>query len=400
MDRVVITGIGCITALGANKEELWKALLRGQSAVSPVIGFDSSDLERYVACQIREIQNDSTLSVETTHGRATRLGLIAARQALVDANLNDTTGLNMGLCVGTTMGEAHSGLAVSGVSLKIDGRELPERNVQQLRCDSISIGIATSLGIEGELLTIPTACAAGNYAVGYGFEQIRSEAAEYMVVGGSDAFSRIAFTGFCRLQALSPDLCRPFDRNRKGLLVGEGSGFLVLESLSHARKRNARCYAEVVGYGISCDGHHITSPHPEGKGAALAILRAMESARIGINDVDYINAHGTGTQANDRIETAAIKRVFGSDAYNVPVSSIKALIGHAMGAASAIEAVVCSLALSQKVIPPTWNYQEKDPECDLDYVPNEPRKESKLRTIISNSFAFGGNNACIVLREI
>jgi 3-oxoacyl-[acyl-carrier-protein] synthase II len=262
----------------------------------------------------------------------------------------------------------------------------------------LSERVASYFQLCGPNLTIPTACAAGNYALGWAFEQIQSGAADVMLAGGADAFSRLAFIGFSRLHALSPDVCRPFDRNRQGLLLSEGAGVLVLESEAHARKRRARIYAEMLGYGLSADAHHITSPHPEGAGAALAMKRALQRAQRTPDEVDYINAHGTGTPHNDKAETLAIKGLFGKRAYQIPISSIKALTGHAMGAASAIEAIACVLSLHHGILPPTWNYQEPDPECDLDYVPNAPR-EAQPHVVLNNSYGFGGNNACVVFGE-
>jgi len=317
------------------------------------------------------------------YGRATALGIIAARQAIRYAGLKKVD--DASLYVGTTMGEAYNGVAVS----KGKARQFP--------INTTSSGISSHLSILGQNMTIPTACAAGNYAIGFAADQIRAGRSDVAVAGGTDAFSRIAFIGFSRLQVMSPDLCRPFDRYRRGLIVSEGSGFLVLEEESRARGRSAKILAEVRGYGLSCDGFHIAAPHPSGTGAVLAMRRAMQSARVSTSDVDYISAHGTGTIANDRIESRAIHAVFQRKATRIPVSSVKALLGHSMGAASAIEAVLCCLMLKKKVILPTWNYQERDPECDLDYVPNEPRHCKSLKLVLSNSFAFGGNNACLAL---
>jgi 3-oxoacyl-[acyl-carrier-protein] synthase II len=262
---------------------------------------------------------------------------------------------------------------------------------------ALSERVASYFQLCGPNLTIPTACAAGNYALGWAFEQIQSGAADVMLAGGADAFSRLAFTGFSRLRALSPDVCRPFDRNRQGLLLSEGAGVLVLERLEHAQARGAQIYAEMLGYGLSADAHHITAPHPDGAGAALAMRRALQRAQLAEKDFSpyYINAHGTGTPHNDKAETLAIKSLFGERAYQIPVSSIKALTGHAMGAASAMEAIACILSLHHGILPPTWNYQEPDPECDLDYVPNAPR-EMLPRVVLNNSYGFGGNNSCVV----
>ena len=220
-----------------------------------------------------------------------------------------------------------------------------------------------------------------------------------MLAGGADFFSKRAFIGFSRLRLTAPDACRPFDRNRKGIILGEGGAVLLLESLASARKRGSRIYAEILGYGLSCDAHHIVAPHPEGEGAALAMKRALENARLQPTEVDYISAHGNGTPSNDRAETSAIKNVFGGHAYRLAISSVKALTGHCLAAAGAIGAVASVLAIERGIVPPTWNYETPDPDCDLDYVPNRPREQS-LNVVLNNSYAFGGNNASVVLSRL
>jgi 3-oxoacyl-[acyl-carrier-protein] synthase II len=220
-----------------------------------------------------------------------------------------------------------------------------------------------------------------------------------VLAGGADPLSHMIMTGFCRLKAVDPIICRPFDRNRKGMMVGEGAGVLVLESLSKARRRGAHIYAEVAGCGLSCDAYHITSMEPDGRGQALAMTRALNQARVSLEEVDYINAHGTGTPTNDRVESKAIRRVFKDRTNNVPLSSIKSMVGHAMGAASAIEAVACALVIERGAVPPTINYETPDPECDLDVIPNAAR-ELQVSVAMSNAAAFGGNNSCVVFRAV
>jgi 3-oxoacyl-[acyl-carrier-protein] synthase II len=242
---------------------------------------------------------------------------------------------------------------------------------------------------------IPTACAAGNHAIAHGMMLLQSGRTDLVLAGGADCFSRLAFTGFARLAAISPDTCRPFSLNRKGIIVGEGAGVLVLETLDSAEHRSASVYAELLGFGISCDAHHMTAAHPDGLGTAAALTRALAQSGLGPGEVDYISAHGTGTPTNDRLETAAIRRVFEARAPHVPTSSIKSMLGHTMGAASAIEAATCALVIRHGVIPPTMNYGDPDPECDLDYVPNHARRQ-RVRVAVNNSAAFGGNNAVTV----
>ena len=263
-------------------------------------------------------------------------------------------------------------------------------------CHVIPTHIAIELGIHGPCLTIPTACAAGNYAIGYGFDTVRAGRADMMLSGGADAFSRITYMGFSRLGAIAPERCQPFDKDRKGMVPGEGAAVLVLEPLDKAKERNATIYAEVLGYGVSCDSHHMTAAHPTGDGAIRAMTAAMKESNISPDDVNYISAHGTGTPTNDRVESFAVSTLFGSGAPGVPMSSIKSMLGHTMGAASAMEAAACSLALSTGWIPPTINHENPDPEFALDYVPNKARRIDP-RIVLNNAYGFGGNNSSLCL---
>jgi 3-oxoacyl-[acyl-carrier-protein] synthase II len=245
-------------------------------------------------------------------------------------------------------------------------------------------------------VVILTACAAGNYAISHALDTLRFDGASVMLAGGSDAFSRITYTGFARLGAIAPERVQPFDKNRKGMIPGEGAAVLVLEPLAAAMARGARIYAEVAGYGLTCDAHHMTAP--QGDGAARAMQIAMADAGIEPADVGYISAHGTGTAINDRVETAAVKQAFGDVAYRVPMSSIKSMLGHTMGAASAIEAAACALAVRDDRLPPTLNLETPDPDCDLDYVPNAARSQT-VNVAMNNAYAFGGNNASVIFRK-
>ena len=263
-------------------------------------------------------------------------------------------------------------------------------------CHMIAVHVARELGFAGDNTMIPNACAAGNYAIAHAVDVLRAGRADVMLAGGADSFSRITYTGFARLGAIAPERCQPFDRNRKGMIPGEGAAVLVLERLERALARGARVYAELAGYGLSCDAHHMTAAHPEGDGAARAMQRALADAGAAPGDVSYISAHGTGTPTNDRLENQAVRRVFGAAAKNTPMSSIKSMIGHTMGAASAIEAAVCALAVALDRIPPTMNLEE--PEEDLDYVPNTAR-DLRVMLAMNNAYAFGGNNASVILRK-
>jgi 3-oxoacyl-[acyl-carrier-protein] synthase II len=258
--------------------------------------------------------------------------------------------------------------------------------------------VASEFRLRGVAVTVSTACAAGNGALAYAADAIRSGTADLALAGGADAFSRITYAGFSRLGAIAPERCQPFDLERKGMIPGEGAAVLLLESAAHASARGARVYAELAGYGLTCDAHHMTSGHPTGDGAVRAMEMALASSRVAPSEVSYISAHGTGTLVNDRLETAAIKRAFGRAAYDIPVSSIKSMLGHAMGAASAMEAAACALAVSTDRIPPTVGLDTPDPACDLDYVPNAARAR-RVTVALNNAYAFGGNNSCLVLRK-
>jgi 3-oxoacyl-[acyl-carrier-protein] synthase II len=265
-------------------------------------------------------------------------------------------------------------------------------------CHTIAGHVAAELGLAGVNAVLPAACAAGNYALAHAHDVLEAGRADVMLAGGADSFSRITFTGFARLGAIAPDVCRPFDRNRKGMIPGEGAAVLVLEPLERARRRGARVYAEVAGYGMSCDAYHMTGMHPEGDGAVRAMTRALADSGVRPEGVSYVSAHGTGTPTNDRVETVALKRVFGAAARAIPVSSVKSMLGHAMGAASALEAAVCALAVFCDRVPPTAHLEEPDPECDLDYVPNQSRA-CRVDVALNNAYGFGGNNSSLVLRK-
>lgn len=397
--RVVVTGLGLLTPIGLEVEEFWSNLLAGKSGASEVTGFETTSLRNRIGCEIKNFDPYKYYQPCDSRrlGRASMMGIIAAHKALRDSGLSDLSRCDptrIGVCIGTTIGESESWVNCSRDQGDGDGLD----KLYRLQCGSIALSIAEEFRLAGPNVTIPTACAAGNYAIGYAYEMIVSGRADIMIAGGCDSFSKTAFIGFARLHAMAPDVCRPFDKNRKGLLVGEGAGVLILEALESAKKRSAAIYAELLACGLSSDAYHITAPHPGGNGAALAMLKALKQAGISRDHIDYISAHGTGTPHNDLAETIAIKRVFGSLAYKIPISSIKALIGHTMGAASAIEAITCVLSINRNIVPPTWNYQERDEDCDLDYVPNAPR-ETPVSFALNNAYAFGGSNAVTLLAK-
>ncbi len=396
---VVVTGVGMITSIGAGRELFWTNLLAGSSGVRPVRAFDTSNFPVHFGAEVMDFDPEayaidlSTGQIDRTSQFAIAAAVLAARDAGLP--LPDSRADEFGVVVGTTSGEARAierfdDRFVSGELDKID-RDF----VSIYPCNVLSSHVACELGFGGEVITIPTACAAGNHAIAYAFEALRSGRAQLMLAGGADSFSRITYTGFSRLGAIAPELCQPFDRNRKGMIPGEGAAFLVLERLEHAQARGARAYAEVAGYGLSCDAHHMTAAHPHADGGARAMQAALKSAGMGPESIDYISAHGTGTPTNDRLETIAIKRVFGDRAYEIPISSIKSMIGHTMGAASAIEAIACVLAIAENHVPPTINLVTPDPECDLDFVPLVARAR-QVDVALNNAYAFGGNNSSVV----
>ncbi len=400
MKRVVITGAGLITPVGAGREEFWRSLVAGQSGIAPVRSFDTSDYPVHIGAEVKAfdpahwVRNRDPESM----GRGSQLAIAAARMALDDAGLSLSAFAprRVGISMGTTSGEPGFVEKYNDIR-KAEGLDaLPADLGAKYPCNVIPSNVAIELGLQGPCLMIPTACAAGNYAIGYGFDLIRTGRADLMLAGGADPFSRITYTGFARLGAIAPEKCQPFDRNRKGMVPGEGAAVLVLEPLEAALARGARIYAEVLGYGVSCDSHHMTAAHPQGDGAIRAMDMALRESGRSPDEVDYISAHGTGTPTNDRVETIAVKTLFGRRAPQVPMSSIKSMLGHTMGAASAIEAVACALALHTGVIPPTINFTEPDPDADLDYVPNTAR-QTNPRLVLNNAYAFGGNNASLCL---
>jgi 3-oxoacyl-[acyl-carrier-protein] synthase II len=400
MKRVVITGLGLVTPIGSGRQNVWTALLAGKSGIGPVTSFDTSAFPVHIGAEVKDFSPGQHIHRQEPKnlGRGSQLAVAAALMALNDSGV-ELGGYNrrrIGVSMGTTSGEPLFIERYNDIR-KAEGLEsIPGDIFPKYPCNVIPSSVAIEFELHGPCLMIPTACAAGNYAIGYGFDLIRTGRADLMLAGGADAFSRITYMGFSRLGAIAPERCQPFDKNRKGMVPGEGSAILVLEPLDAALARGAKVYAEVLGYGLSCDSHHMTAAHPQGDGAIRAMSMAMKESGVGVEDIDYISAHGTGTPTNDRIESIAIRTLFGKRAPKVPMSSIKSMIGHTMGAASAIEAVACALALQTGMIPPTINYEEADPEFDLDYVPNHARKTDP-RVVLNNAYAFGGNNASLCL---
>jgi 3-oxoacyl-[acyl-carrier-protein] synthase II len=400
MRRVVVTGLGLITPVGIGWREAWTALLAGRSGIGPVRSFDTSVFPAHIGAEVKGFSPEPYVRRRPAArmGRTSQFAVAAARMAVEDSGiaLDRFDRRRVGVSMGTTSGEPQFVEQYNDIR-KADGLEaIPADLFPKYPSNVIPSNIAIELDLHGPSMMIPTACAAGNYAIGYASDLIRMGRVDAMLAGGADAFSRITYMGFARLGAIAKERCQPFDKNRKGMVPGEGAAVLVLEEAEAARARGAKIYAEILGYGISCDAHHMTAAHPQGEGAVRAMARALNESGVGIADIDYISAHGTGTPTNDRAESIAVRALFGERAGKVPVSSIKSMVGHTMGAASAIEAAACALALDTGMIPPTINYEEPDPECDLDYVPNIAR-ETHPRVVLNNAYAFGGNNASLCL---
>lgn len=398
--RVVVTGLGVISSIGIGWEEFWKSLMSGKSGISRITAFDTSKYDRHYAGEVKNFNPERFIDKQKIPkiGRASQMAIAATKLALKDANLtlNNLVKSKMGVCIGTTTGEI-------GILEELDNSKCSKKrtsfhsdSVPIFPSSSLSSNVALELKLKGYNCVFATACAAGNYAVSRAFDLIRSSKTDFAFAGGADGFSRIVFTGFARAYVVAPRKCQPFDKDRKGMIPGEGAGILLLESFESAKKRNAKIYAEILGYGMSCDAWHMANPSV--KGITKAIKRSLENSQVPITDIDYINAHGTGTPENDKAECKAIKKVFGKRANNIPVSSIKSMLGHTLGAASALEAIACCLVIKNNEIPPTINLEEKDPDCDIDCVPNKGRKH-KVKTALNNSSGFGGNNASLILRK-
>jgi 3-oxoacyl-[acyl-carrier-protein] synthase II len=398
---VVITGIGLVTSLGQEIGPFWDRLLRGESGISDVETFDTSRFKVHRGGEVKAFRPETGTGRcdPAGAGRASLFAISAAAAALRDGGMDtgDELGHRWGVCFGTTSGEPREIERYVDRRLAGDddagGREFLER----YPCHTIAANLAAEFGVTGDVSVVPAACAAGNYAITHAVEELRAGRAEYVLAGGADCFSRITYSGFARLGAIARECCRPFDLNRQGMIPAEGAAVLLLERAETARSRGARVYAEVAGCGLSCDAYHMTGSHPEGAGAVRAMELALADAGVDRRAVSYICAHGTGTRSNDLIEATAVKRVFSSDAAP-PLSSIKSMIGHTMGAASAIEAAACAMAVSTDWVPPTINFRDPDPECDLDCVPNVSRRLD-VRVAMNNAYAFGGTNSSVLFRK-
>jgi 3-oxoacyl-[acyl-carrier-protein] synthase II len=408
--RVVVTGMGAVTPVGNDVATMWRSLLEGKSGAGLITHFDATNFEVRFACEVKDFDVSQYMDRKEAKrsDQFTQYAVAAATQAMRDAGFDDGTGYdpdNTGVIIGSGIGglkifeEQHDVYRTRGPT-KISPFFIP------MFISDIAAGIVSmQFNAKGPNYATVSACATSAHAIGDAFRTIQYGDADVMITGGAEAtVTPMAVGGFANMKALSarndsPETAsRPFDLTRDGFVMGEGGAVLILEELEHAKRRGAKIYSEIVGYGATGDAYHLTAPAPNGEGAQRAMRRAMKDAGLSTSDIQYINAHGTSTPANDMNETAAIKAVFGEDAYGLNVSSTKSATGHMLGAAGAVEAVICTLAINDSQIPPTINYETPDPDCDLNYTPNKPA-ERQVDAALSNSFGFGGHNTTLALRR-
>lgn len=406
--RVVVTGMGVITSLGKDLDTFWDSLMNGKSGVSRIDSFDVSDYTTQIAASVKDFNPEDYFDRKEARkmDRFVQFAVAAGSQALKDSGIeigNNTDAERIGVSIGSGIGGLGTWEDQHNVLLEKGPKRVSPFFIPMMIANMGSGQMSIMFGAKGPNTTQVTACATGTHSIGDSFRIIQRGDADVMICGGAEATIRpTGMAGFCAMRAMStrndePEKAsRPFDTGRDGFVMGEGAGVLILESLEHAQKRGAKIYAEVVGYGLSADAHHMTEPDPDG--AARCMRMAIRDAGLNPEDIDYINAHGTSTPVGDRSETLAVKKALGDHAYKVAISSTKSMTGHLLGAAGGVEAVICGLSLQNGVIAPTINLEDQDPECDLDYVPNQARK-ADLNIAMSNSFGFGGHNATIVLKK-
>ena len=396
MSRVYVTGIGVISSLGFGRERFSRAMTEGQCGFAPIESFDTAPFGRSIGGEIKGFRARDFLTAAEARrcGRCSAFAVAAARMAFADAALKPEQlgGERTAVIIGTTMGEGDVMSDLERVWIHEGLQAVETAKLPRYGTTLLPINVARALGARGMVQTFPAACAAGNYALAFGADQIRAGRVDVVVTGASEILHRLQFAGFVRLGAVAPEKCQPFDKNRKGIIVGEGAGVLILESERNLVRRNARPLAEVGGSGVACDAYHITRPHPDGAGNAQAMLDALRESGVSPDEVDFVNAHGTGTHQNDKIESQVIRRVFG--ARSIPVSSLKSQIGHCMGAASAMEAIACVATIENGVYPPTLGYETPDPECDVNLVANRA-VQGKADIVVNNSLGFGGHDAIV-----
>ena len=408
--RVVVTGLGVVTSIGHDVEAFWSSLLAGRCGIQRVSLFDPGEFACQIGAEVRDWDAAQHMDPKEArrNDRYTHFGFVAAKQAVKDAGLDFARedGDRVGVMIGSGIGGMYTFESQLKVLAERGPRKVSPFTIPSLIGNMCSGLLAIEIGARGPNFGLVSACATGTHAIGEAAHAIRRGDVDVMVAGGSEAaITPFAYASFCSMKAMSTrndspqTASRPFDKNRDGFIMGEGSGIVVLESLEHAQARGARIYCELAGYAATCDAYHITQPDPEGKGLSMAMKRALASAQVDPTSVDYINAHGTSTPYNDKFETLAIKKVFGEHARSVAVSSTKSMTGHLLGAAGGIESIISVKTIQTGMIAPTINLQEPDPECDLDYVPNQARQKT-VRTVLSNNLGFGGQNAAIVFRAM
>lgn len=409
--RVVVTGLGVVSAIGNDIPAFWDSLKEGRSGVGPLTTFDASKFDSRIAAEVKGFDPAFYgLSTKDTKrmDKFVQYAVAASKQAIIDSGLEldkeDRT--RIGTLIGSGIGSLHTMEKEFQVYLEKGPSKLSPFFIPMLIVNEASGNVAIIFGLKGPNSCVATACATGSHAVGDAFRILERGDAEVMICGGTEsAISYLGLGGFCALKGLSTrndqpqKASRPFDRERDGFVMAEGCGIVVLETLEHAKKRNARIYAEISGYGMSCDAYHMTAPDPEGDGAARSMKEALKDAKLNPEDIDYVNAHGTSTKLNDKIETVAFKKALGSHAKKVMISSTKSMTGHALGAAGGIEFIICCLTIKDGIVPPTINYEFPDPDCDLDYVPNTARK-ADINVCMSDSLGFGGHNATLVVQRL
>lgn len=406
--RVVITGIGAVTPVGNDAQTSWKNIINGQSGIGPLTRLNPDDFPVKVAAEVKDFRPENFIDRRDARkmDRFTQFAVSASLMAVQDADLtiDDQNSHRVGVWIGSGIGGMETFEKQFQTFLERGYRRVSPFFVPMMIPDMASGQVSIFLGAKGVNSCTVTACATGTNSIGDAYKVIERGDADVMITGGTEApITRMSVAGFCANTALSrnPDpetASRPFDKDRDGFVIGEGAGIVVLEELNHALERGAHIYAEIIGYGSTGDAYHITAPAPEGEGGARAMKMAIEDAEISPDDIQYINAHGTSTPYNDKYETQAIKTVFGDHAYKLAVSSTKSMTGHLLGAAGAVEAIFTILALKEGILPPTMNLQNPDPECDLDYVPNEKR-DREIMYALSNSLGFGGHNAALVFKK-
>lgn len=407
--RVVVTGMGAITCLGNSVEEFWTGLKNGQSGIQQISLVSPDGFPCKVSGEIRDFNANDYMDRKEARrmARFSQFAVAAAHQAVRDAGLDfENEDLDrIGVLIGSGSGGLPETDQQAEIRVKRGVSRMSPYYIPMMLVNMASANISHTFNLTGYTNTCVTACAAGTQSIGEAAEVIRRGAADVIVTGGTEAgICEIGMGGFSTMRALSTwdgepaKASRPFDANRDGFAPAEGSSILILESLEHAKARGAHIYAEIAGWGVSSDAYHLVQPHPEGSGAAKAVIRALDNAGVELDEIDYINAHGTSTPINDASETRAIKRVFGERAYDIPISSTKSMVGHSLGASGSMEAIVCINSINDSILHPTINQEELDPECDLDYIPNVAR-EAEVNITLSNSFGFGGQNACLVIKK-